>query len=512
MARPGFVLETDDRTPPLVVADGAGFRLEKFPLGTRVVYAAESLAGVVAHREAIGAALDAPQGSAPLSERLRPGMSLTIAFDDISVLLPQMRKPDVRGVIIEEVLTRAAQAGVDDVALVSANGLSRRNTEAELVAILGERVFRSFFGDGLLTHHDAEDPDLTVVGSTAAGDVALNARAATSDLLVYVHVATYPHDGGAVSVATGLGSTATISQISGLAGLQTGGAAADAVAAVIADAVPVFSIEAVLDQGQLPRAVEFLAKREWEWSLRDQGSWIAMRQGLALSPRKARRRFFNAAQAAYALVSVDAGDPTQVRAESARRVTDQQLVQIKGQADVGIIGVGQQSPYSVDSVTNPVLAAWLGLGAAFGSHTGTPFVREGGALVLYHPLPNDFSPLHHPSYVDFFADVLTTTTDPVQIQEEFEAEFTTDPWYTHLYRTGNAFHGVHPFHLWYQIEAARRHCGDIIWVGADRSTVERMGFRAASTLQDALEIASSSVGRTPSITYLHQPHIIADVV
>ena len=43
MARPGFVLEVDDRTPPLIVPNGDGFQLEKFPLGTRVIYPAESL-------------------------------------------------------------------------------------------------------------------------------------------------------------------------------------------------------------------------------------------------------------------------------------------------------------------------------------------------------------------------------------------------------------------------------------------------------------------------------------
>ncbi len=35
MPRPGFVLEVDERTPPLLVHEGEGFRLQKFPLGTR---------------------------------------------------------------------------------------------------------------------------------------------------------------------------------------------------------------------------------------------------------------------------------------------------------------------------------------------------------------------------------------------------------------------------------------------------------------------------------------------
>ena len=39
----------------------------------------------------------------PLPELLKPGMKLTIAFDDISLPLPSMRKPDIRQRIIEQV-------------------------------------------------------------------------------------------------------------------------------------------------------------------------------------------------------------------------------------------------------------------------------------------------------------------------------------------------------------------------------------------------------------------------
>ena len=70
-----------------------------------------------------------------------------------------MRKPDIRQRIIEQVLTMAAEAGVDDVELIAANALHRRMTAAELKHIVGERVFRSFHPQGLLTNHDAEDHD-----------------------------------------------------------------------------------------------------------------------------------------------------------------------------------------------------------------------------------------------------------------------------------------------------------------------------------------------------------------
>ena len=56
------------------------------------------------------------------------------------------------------------------------------------------------------------------------------------------------------------------------------------------------------------------------------------------------------------------------------------------------------------------------------------------------------------------------------------------------------------------------HVDEVIWVGANRKTAQRLGFRAASTLADALELASGTVGNNPSITYQHSPpHLIADV-
>ncbi len=143
-----------------------------------------------------------------------------------------------------------------------------------------------------------------------------------------------------------------------------------------------------------------------------------------------------------------------------------------------------------------MLAAWTGLASSFGAHTGTPLVREGGALILFHPLASEFSPLHHPSYVDFFAEVLSVTTDPAQISAEFEKKFADRPLVRaplpHQPRLPRAA-PVAP--LVRDRRAPRRAVGDVVWVGADRANASGSGFRAASTLADALEIVSSSVGR-----------------
>ena len=86
--RPGFVLEVDRSTPPTLMWHGEGFRLERLPVGTRVVYGPEPIAPLADPDAAIRHALDHPLGdSEPLRTLLRPGMRLTIAFDDVSLPL-----------------------------------------------------------------------------------------------------------------------------------------------------------------------------------------------------------------------------------------------------------------------------------------------------------------------------------------------------------------------------------------------------------------------------------------
>jgi len=101
MPRPGFVLEVDRSTPSILFWRGEGFSLEKLPADrTRVIYPPEPLAGISDLDGAIRNALLNPVEMDPLPALLRPGMKLTIAFDDASLSLPKMRRPDNRQRII----------------------------------------------------------------------------------------------------------------------------------------------------------------------------------------------------------------------------------------------------------------------------------------------------------------------------------------------------------------------------------------------------------------------------
>jgi hypothetical protein len=528
MPRPGFVLDVDRSTPPILTWHGEGFRLERLPAErSRVIYAPEPLDGLDDPDEAIRNALVEPLGdSEPLPALLHAGMKLTIAFDDVSLPLPPMRRPDNRQRVIEAVLDVAAAAGVDDVVLVAALALHRRMTEAELRHALGDRVYDAFAPHGLLLQHDAEDPDgLVHLGTTDQGeDVEINRRAAESDLLVYVNINLVAMDGGHKSVATGLASYRSLRHHHNVRTMRHSRSFMDQhhselhsanwrMGRLIASSgVKVFQIETTLNNDSFPAQMAFLQKREWEWSARDRGTYLATSAALRAGTERLNRSVFQSIKAPYALTGVYAGEVEAVHAATTEAVHRQQLVNVEGQTDVAVFGLPHICPYNVNSIMNPILVMCMGLGYLFNMYRGRPIVREGGVAILSHPTPWAFHPVHHPSYIDFFEEVLAETTDPIEIEKTYEERFATDEWYRHLYRTGHAYHGVHPFYMWYWGAHALEHLGRVIIVGGDPRSVRRLGFMPASTLDDALEMATDTVGRHPSISHFHCPPImIADV-
>ena len=524
--RPGFVLEVDRSTPSTLFWHGEGYRLEKLPVGSRGLYAPEPVDALGDPVGAIRQALQEPLGDvAPLRSLLAPGMKLTIAFDDVSLPLPPMRSPDVRQLVIEQVLEVAADAGVDDVVLIAALALHRRMTESELRHALGQRVYDAFAPHGLLWQHDAEDPDQLVhLGLTDHGeDVEINKRAATSDLLVYVNINLVAMDGGHKSVATGLASYKSLRHHHNAHTMAQSRSFMDQHRSelhtsnwrmgrlIAAAGVKVFQIESTLNTDTFPEQFRFLQRREWEWTARDRAGFLASSKALEATPDRLARTIFHSIRSPHKMSSVQAGEVEAVHARTTENVYAQQLLEVDGQADILTMGLPYICPYNVNSIMNPILVACLGLGYFFNMYRGQPLVRAGGVVIMSHPTPWAFNPVHHPSYIDFFEQVLAETTDPAEIGK-YEESFATDPWYVHLYRTGNAYHGVHPFYMWYWCAHALEHVGAVIIVGGDRPAVRRLGFKPASSMADALEMASDVVGRDPSITHLHSPPLLmADV-
>jgi hypothetical protein len=352
--RPGFVLEVDRSTPPTMFWHGEGFRLERLPAGSRVLYPPEPLEPLADPVAAIRHALANPLGdSEPLAARLRPGMKLTIAFDDVSLPLPPMRKPDVRQLVVEQVLDLAAEAGVDDVALIAALALHRRMTESELRHALGDRIYDAFEPHGLLTQHDAEDPDALVhLGFTDQGeDVEINKRAAISDLLVYVNINLVAMDGGHKSVPTGLASYKSLRHHHNARTMVHSRSFMDQhrselhssnwrMGRLIADAgVKLFQIETTLNTNTFPEQFRFLQRREWEWSAADRAAFLATSKGLDASPGRLARSIFGAITSPHKMTSVQAGEVEAVHARTTEMVYAQQLLEVEGLSEVLTMGV-----------------------------------------------------------------------------------------------------------------------------------------------------------------------------
>ena len=334
---------------------------------------------------------------------------------------------------------------------------------------------------GLLYNHDAEDPDaLAYLGETDKGEeVEINKRAAESDLLVYVNINLVSMDGGWKSTATGLASYRSLRHHHNVQTMRQSRSFMDRhkselhssnwrMGEVLRNSgVKVFQIETTLNNDTFGTSgpMSVLQKREWEWTARDRATFIAMKAGLDRMPMKARRKIFNSWLAPYGITSVQAGEVEAVHEATTENVFAQQLVPIEGQADVLTMGLPYICPYNVNSVMNPILVMCLGLGYFFNMYRGQPLVREGGVVIMSHPTPWEFHPVHHPSYIDFFEQVLAETTDPVEIEARFEKQYAEDEWYRHLYRTSYAYHGVHPFYMWYWGCHGMAHVGKVIIVG-----------------------------------------------
>jgi hypothetical protein len=516
------LIVTINRTSaPRLFFSGEDLVLCDLPVGTRVIYPQPPIAGVPNPRAAVRWAINHPEGMDPLHALLRPGMKVSVAVDDISVILPPMQKPDVRQIVLEVVLQLLADSGVDDVHIIIANSLHRRMTEAEMRRMVGDKIFNAFYPKRYY-NHDAEDPDgIVELSRTAHGEVvAVNRRAAESDLLIYVNVNLVPMDGGHKSVGVGLANYRSLrahhtpQTIRKTETYMDPGHSAlhrstDRIGRVIDKELKVFHIETCINNRMFDGPMQFLSKNEDEYGELERLQLGALTQTLKRLPRIAKRKIFQQVPAAYQLTGCFAGATEPCHTRTLELCYRQYAVPVEGQADIVVFGLTPFSPYSVNSSLNPLLVQCMALGYYFNLHRGRPLVKKGGTIIFTHPCPDEFDPEQHAPYIEFFHRLLPETRDALVLEQKYEEEFAQNPSYIHLYRKGNAYHGAHPFYMWYWGENGRQHVGQVIAVGTENSHVpEMLGFEHAQTLDEAIDLARGRQGRNASITVFHCPPIL----
>lgn len=527
----------DDDSAPRYLHYGEDFITAKFPAGTRVIYPNPPMKPIENRGAAIRYAINNPEGGVPpLYAQLKPGMKVTIALDDISVPLPPMKTPDIRQTVLEIILPMLKDHGVEDIEIVVALALHRPMTAAEIKRMVGPEVFAEYWPKKLY-NMDAEDQEnMVVIGMTRHNEhVQVVRRVAESDLLIYVNVNYVPMNGGYKSIGTGLSGYKSITHHHNPKTILKSDSYMDPensalynsntrMGKIFNEKINVFHIETALNNKMYDDSMAFLATPEDDWTPSDQMKFKSMQWALKKLPRPAKRALMHKVPADYGLIGCFAGETQAVHEKTLQKCWQQHAVKVEGQSDIVVYGIPFESPYNVNSILNPLLVRVMALGYFFNMYRGKPVIKKGGTLIITHPCYDEFDPEHHPSYIEFFNRILPMTRDSMEMQERWEKEFATNPNYIQMYRTGNAYHGVHPFYMWYWAENGQAHVGRVIVVGAENDHVpERLGWLQAKTMDEALDMAREFYkednkdneelqDKDPSITLMHHPpFVIADV-
>src|SRR5881227_1239915 len=519
------IVYIDSDSAPRIMPSGEDFILEDIPVGTRVLYPNPPMKGLPNREAAIRYALNHPLGCDPLFAQLEPGMKVTIAVDDISLPLPPMATPDIRQTVLEIVLDMLAGHGVDDIHIIVANSLHRKMTENEMKRMVGSKIHRDFYPDHYYCH-DAEEPDgIVSLGETRHNEpVRINRRAAESDLVIYININLVPMNGGHKSVAVGLCDYESLRPhhepqtiLESDSYMDPANSALtrkiNRMGKLVDEHINVFHIETTVNNLMFKGELSFLTKNEDEFSAYDRMKYEAMRFSMSKMPLAAKRKMYNSLTSDYEMIAVEAGRTDPVHNRIIEKSMQQYVVPIEGQCDILICPIPEISPYNVYSALNPLLVQVMALGYHFNMYRGKPLLKEGGVLILHHPCYDEFDHEQHPSYIEFFNRLLPETRDSFTLLEKYEREFATNPSYIEMYRRGHAYHGAHPFYMWYWGENGRAHVGRVIAAGAENAHVPAaLGWAPADNLTEAIAMARSYMGRSVQITMVHQPVIlIADV-
>ncbi len=524
------VVTINHQSKPRVLFSGDQLVEVDLPIGTRVIYPKPPMEPLNDVKAAIRYAINHPENSEPLFAKLKPGMKVTIAIDDLSMPLPPMAKPDIRQQMLEVVLAMLEDYAIDDIEMVVATAFHRPMKEEEIRHIVGDRIYNEYAPDRLY-NHDAELPDGMVhLGTTKEGyDVEINARAAKSDLLIYLNLTFVPMNGGFKSVGTGLAGYKTLKAHHNPATLRKTksymdpnftdkkssalSSAMESIGRFINEKIDVFHIESTINNRMFAKPLDFLSKNEDDLTPMEQFGMKALIRSLKTLPQPARQAIFEKVPAPYGVIAVHAGETEAVHKLILEKCFQQLAVPVKGQSDIVIFPIPYISPYNVGAFLNPLLVSVMAEGYLYNLHRGAPLLKKGGTIIITHPCTDKFDKEQHLAYVEFFHKLLPQTRDAMELHKRFEREFSRNPAYIQMYRSGNAYHPTHPFYMWYWGENGRKHRSRVIVVGADNEYIPKiLGYETARTMQEAIRMAKETAPVDPSITCFRIcPLMLADV-
>lgn len=414
------------------------------------------------------AALDSPLGMPPLREQAGPGKTATIVFPD---RVKGGSQPTAhRRVSIPMIVSDLLEGGcrVEDITLVCAQGLHRRNTREEWLEYLGAEIVETFWPDRLI-NHDAEASDLLDLGPDEMGNaVQTNRLVAESDIAVLVgHCAANPYggfSGGYKMLVTGLAGRKSIAS---------------------------------------HHTPDTMMRKDWlggavDSHMRDQFRSI----GEAIEEGTGKHYFtVDAVLGQFAAVlDVKAGRIAAVEQATwplAQQRAEVVLEEMSEPADILLVGLPRDFHYGPGMGTNPILMS-LAIGAQFSRCAAA--LRPNAVIVAVAACDGWFNEEWFPSYRETYEALQGYDTARAFLHSDDAQRIATDPVYLKRYSDGYTYH---PFHAMSMISGGAvplKWCSQVYLVGASEPGFARgMGYRTLPTVEAALKDAERYVGTTPRI-------------
>lgn len=423
---------------------------------------------VAATRESI----QNPIGMPPISELVGPGSNVTISFPDRvkGGFQANSHRKTCIPILIEECL----KAGVEkkDILLVCSNGLHRKNTDAEIRALLGDAVFSEFMPTHQIMNHDSENWDnLVDLGYDAMGDpVIMNRAVFESDLPILIgHVLGNPYggySGGYKMAATGITHWRSIGAHHKPAVMHKD------------DFTPVTS------HSEMRRRFDAI------------GQHMEQKMG---------RKFFMCdavLDTQMRQIAVFSGFGEEVQPRSWQVADQRTYVPFASESyDVMVFGMPQAFHYGNGHGTNPILI----LQAIAANVIRHKRVLKDNCVVICSSICNGyFNDQEFPSYRELYELFQTHYHNTLPDVEKYGEYFSNKQEYIDKYRFNFGYHPYHAFSMVSCGHIAEMHCAAVYIVGAFEPGYARgMGMKTRATFEEALDDAMRKyVGPEPRILAL----------
>lgn len=454
---------------------GQGVMVAELPENTDVFIPGETVLDPPFIEDVIKAtrqSIQHPIGMEPLSKMARPGSKVTIIFPDRVKGGEQTTAH--RKVAIPIVLDELYIAGVSqkDIILICSNGLHRRSTKEDLLAILGTEIFSNFYSTGQIINHDSEDIDnLVDLGKTVSGDpVIMNKYVYESDIAIMIgHTTGNPYggySGGYKHCATGITHWRSIASHH------------------IPEVMHLSDFTPVNDHSTMRKKFDEI------------GQYMEDSMGKkffccdAVLDTRARQ------------IEIFSGYAKEMQPLSWKSADKRTYVKwAEKKYDVVIFGAPQSFHYGNGMGTNPIMLMQA-ISAQIVRHKR---VLSDRCVIICPSICNGYFhdelwPYTHEMFEMFQKDYMNTLPD----MNRYGEYFATNEEYIRKYRFSNAFHPFHGFSMISSAHIAEMNTSAIYIVGAQNPGIARgMGMKTRATVEEALiDAMNKHVGENPNILAL----------